>query len=77
MQVGALVSGTASSLTAMVMGRVFCGIGIGLASALVPLYISEVSIVGHDQSLVLGHACAARLCHSYNTACPAAGELSV
>ena len=40
--VGALVSATASSLTAMVVGRVLCGVGIGLASALVPLYISEV-----------------------------------
>ena len=39
------VSATASSLTSMVMGRIFCGLGIGLAlSALVPLYISEVSI---------------------------------
>ncbi len=41
--VGALISATASSLTSMVMGRIFCGLGIGLASALVPLYISEVS----------------------------------
>ena len=40
--VGALVSATANSLTAMVVGRVLCGVGIGLASALVPLYISEV-----------------------------------
>ena len=41
--VGALISATASSLTAMVTGRIICGLGIGLASALVPLYISEVS----------------------------------
>ena len=41
--IGALVSATSTSLTSMVMGRIFCGIGIGLASALVPLYISEVS----------------------------------
>ena len=40
--IGALISATASNLTSMVMGRVFCGVGIGLASALVPLYISEV-----------------------------------
>ena len=40
--VGALISATASSLTSMVAGRVLCGLGIGLASALVPLYISEV-----------------------------------
>ena len=68
MQVGALVSGTASSLTAMVMGRVFCGIGIGLASALVPLYISEVSVMGHHESLVLGSVCAARPRRSDGTA---------
>ena len=60
MQVGALVSGTASSLTSMVMGRVFCGIGIGLASALVPLYISEVSATGRDDRLRIGP----RLCYA-------------
>lgn len=54
--VGALVSATASSLTSMVMGRIFCGIGIGLASALVPLYISEVSAALHRHALL--HACA-------------------
>ena len=58
MQVGALVSGTASSLTSMVVGRIFCGIGIGLASALVPLYISEVSIAGHNGRVGL------RLCYT-------------
>ena len=76
MQVGALVSGTASSLTAMVMGRVFCGIGIGLASALVPLYISEVSVAGHHEKLMFGCAHARRACHTDHTACPATGELS-
>lgn len=45
--IGALVSATSTSLTSMVMGRIFCGIGIGLASALVPLYISEVSSCQH------------------------------
>ena len=45
--IGALVSATSTSLTSMVMGRIFCGIGIGLASALVPLYISEVSSFQH------------------------------
>lgn len=40
--VGALLAATASSLTGIVAGRIVSGIGIGLASALVPLYISEV-----------------------------------
>lgn len=48
--IGALVSATSTSLTSMVMGRIFCGIGIGLASALVPLYISEVSTC-HNRAL--------------------------
>lgn len=39
---GALLAATASSLTGIIAGRVLSGIGIGLASALVPLYISEV-----------------------------------
>ena len=39
---GALLSATASTLTALILGRVLAGVGIGLASALVPLYISEV-----------------------------------
>ncbi|KAK9818467.1 hypothetical protein WJX74_006914 [Apatococcus lobatus] len=40
---GALLSATASSLVPMVAGRAIAGFGIGLASALVPLYISEVA----------------------------------
>ena len=43
---GALLSATASSLVPMVAGRAIAGFGIGLASALVPLYISEVT--GHQ-----------------------------
>ena len=39
---GPLLSATASSLGGMVAGRLIAGVGIGLASALVPLYISEV-----------------------------------
>ena len=39
---GALLSATATSLAPMVAGRAIAGFGIGLASALVPLYISEV-----------------------------------
>ncbi|EIE25526.1 general substrate transporter [Coccomyxa subellipsoidea C-169] len=40
---GALLAATAGSLTSIVAGRVLSGVGIGLASALVPLYISEIA----------------------------------
>lgn len=40
--VGPLLSATATGLTAMLAGRVITGVGIGLSSALVPLYVSEV-----------------------------------
>ncbi len=40
---GAVVMATATSLNALIAGRVLAGIGIGLASAIVPLYISEVA----------------------------------
>lgn len=43
MLAGALLSATATGLWAMVAGRVLVGVGIGLSSALVPLYISEIS----------------------------------
>ena len=39
---GAIVMATATSLNGLIAGRVLVGIGIGLASAIVPLYISEV-----------------------------------
>ncbi len=39
---GAVVMATATSLNGLIAGRVLAGIGIGLASAIVPLYISEV-----------------------------------
>lgn len=39
---GALIGASASSLNAMIAGRLLIGVGIGLASALVPTYISEV-----------------------------------
>ena len=35
-------SATAQSVQIMMIGRLLCGIGIGISSALVPLYISEV-----------------------------------
>ena len=40
---GAALCATATSSTAILAGRFACGVGIGLASALVPLYISEVA----------------------------------
>lgn len=42
MLVGPLLSATAMSLNAMLAGRFVTGIAIGLSSALVPTYISEV-----------------------------------
>ena len=41
--IGALLCAEAPSLAPLVAGRVVSGVGIGLASALVPLYVSEVS----------------------------------
>ena len=43
--VGALMCAGASSLGAMLAGRLVCGIGAGVASAVVPVYISEVAPV--------------------------------
>jgi sugar porter (SP) family MFS transporter len=40
---GALLCGAAMSVTTLVAGRVIVGLGIGLASGTVPVYISEVS----------------------------------
>lgn len=39
---GAFLCATANSLEMIIAGRVVIGIGIGLASGLVPLFISEV-----------------------------------
>ncbi|GAB2300001.1 hypothetical protein Dimus_034045 [Dionaea muscipula] len=41
--IGAFLCATAQSVETMMAGRVLCGIGIGISSALVPLYISEIS----------------------------------
>ncbi|XP_010264551.1 PREDICTED: plastidic glucose transporter 4-like isoform X2 [Nelumbo nucifera] len=41
--VGAFLCATAQSVQTMIIGRLFSGIGIGISSALVPLYISEIS----------------------------------
>lgn len=37
-----LFSATAQSVQTMIVGRLLAGIGIGISSAIVPLYISEV-----------------------------------
>jgi hypothetical protein len=42
--VGAFLSATAHDVRTMIIGRLLAGIGIGISSALVPLYISEVVI---------------------------------
>lgn len=41
--VGAFLSTIAQSVQAMLIGRLLAGIGIGISSAVVPLYISEIS----------------------------------
>ncbi|KAL7141683.1 hypothetical protein ABFS83_08G070400 [Erythranthe nasuta] len=41
--VGAFLCATAKSIEIMIIGRVLAGIGIGISSAIVPLYISEIS----------------------------------
>lgn len=41
--VGAFLSATAHDVRTMIIGRLLAGIGIGISSALVPLYISEIS----------------------------------
>jgi sugar porter (SP) family MFS transporter len=40
---GALVCAAAESIQILILGRVIVGMGIGLASSVVPLYISEIS----------------------------------
>ncbi|KAK9064940.1 hypothetical protein SSX86_016323 [Deinandra increscens subsp. villosa] len=41
--IGAILCATARNVETMIIGRLFCGIGIGISSAVVPLYISEIS----------------------------------
>ncbi|XP_057952893.1 plastidic glucose transporter 4 isoform X2 [Malania oleifera] len=41
--VGAFLCATAQSVQTMIVGRILAGIGIGISSAIVPLYISEIS----------------------------------
>ncbi|XP_058087129.1 plastidic glucose transporter 4 [Magnolia sinica] len=40
---GAFLCATAQSVQTMIIGRLLAGIGIGISSAIVPLYISEIS----------------------------------
>ncbi|XP_042499773.1 plastidic glucose transporter 4 isoform X2 [Macadamia integrifolia] len=41
--VGAFLCATAQSVQVMIVGRLLAGLGIGISSAIVPLYISEIS----------------------------------
>ncbi|XP_047955558.1 plastidic glucose transporter 4-like [Salvia hispanica] len=41
--VGAFLCATAQNIETMIIGRLLAGIGIGVSSAIVPLYISEIS----------------------------------
>ncbi|KAJ9173049.1 hypothetical protein P3X46_016225 [Hevea brasiliensis] len=41
--IGAFLCTTAQSVQTMIIGRLLAGIGIGISSAIVPLYISEIS----------------------------------
>ncbi|KAF5737736.1 Plastid hexose transporter isoform 2 [Tripterygium wilfordii] len=41
--IGAFLCATAQSVQTMIVGRLLAGIGIGISSAIVPLYISEIS----------------------------------
>ncbi|KDP32970.1 hypothetical protein JCGZ_13001 [Jatropha curcas] len=41
--IGAILCTTAQSVQTMIIGRLLAGIGIGISSAIVPLYISEIS----------------------------------
>ncbi|KAG9450590.1 hypothetical protein H6P81_010555 [Aristolochia fimbriata] len=43
LSVGAFLCATAQSVQTMIIGRLLAGIGIGITSAIVPLYISEIS----------------------------------
>ncbi|XVF31585.1 hypothetical protein REPUB_Repub17cG0003600 [Reevesia pubescens] len=41
--IGAVLTATAQTVQTMIIGRLLAGIGIGISSAIVPLYISEIS----------------------------------
>lgn len=50
-------SATAQNVHTMIIGRLLAGIGIGISSAIVPLYISEVVIVRFWKSLFFFLCC--------------------
>ncbi len=41
--IGAIYTGSACDITTLIIGRIFLGIAVGVASFVVPLYISEIS----------------------------------
>jgi SP family myo-inositol transporter-like MFS transporter 13 len=41
--VGALIMGLASSIHMLILGRLIVGLGVGIASMVVPIYIAEIS----------------------------------
>ncbi|KAL4568884.1 hypothetical protein LXL04_024501 [Taraxacum kok-saghyz] len=41
--IGSILCATAMNVETLILGRLLCGIGIGISSAIVPLYISEIS----------------------------------
>ena len=71
---GPLLSALAGSLTVMLAGRAITGFGIGLASALVPLYISEVQMFWQDpgfpQACLAGGVSCIPSLHIWLAPCP-------
>ena len=59
--VGALLCSMSTGIVSIVIGRAIIGVGIGLSSALVPLYISEVCIPCVWTSLTCGASDACKL----------------
>lgn len=51
--VGALWQGLSASVAAMVLGRLVVGLGVGVGSLIVPLYISELAPAGRRGRLVV------------------------
>lgn len=49
-----VLSTTAQSVQTMIIGRLLAGVGIGISSAIVPLYISEVIHPNFEVSLDSG-----------------------
>eukprot|EP00210_Caulerpa_lentillifera_P001632 g1570.t1 len=49
---GAILMATATTVTALIIGRIIVGLGVGLASVTVPVYIAECSSVSLRASLI-------------------------